>query len=365
MGRNAIASLILITVAMAGACHSNPDYNAAKPHHAKDGFRNNYGGMGNRGFLDLISWKLSAWWNGIPKDPEGGYHPEVLHPDVVALNEHRVNPSVTWIGHATLLVQMGGLTVLTDPHFTDRASPFDRFGPKRLVPPALRLEELPHIDVVVISHNHYDHLDRGTVERLAAQPDGSPMFFVPLGLKAWFAELGIENVTQMDWWDESGYRGLRVHFTPAQHWSARGSFDTNQSLWGGWLLESPDFRFYFAGDTGYSQDFRDIRERLGPVDLAALPIGAFEPRWFMKVMHIDPDEAVQIHKDLGARYSVAMHWGTFQLTDEPIDEPPKRLAEALSKAGIPAEKFFVMRFGETRNMATLLAQSRPIALPAR
>jgi L-ascorbate metabolism protein UlaG (beta-lactamase superfamily) len=365
MGRITIALLISITVAMAGACHSNPYYNPAKPHHTKDGFRNNLDGTANRGFWDLISWKLGAWWNGLPKEPEGSYHPSVLRPDTVALNEHRLNPSVTWIGHATLLIQMGGLTVLTDPHLTERASPFDNFGPKRRVPPALSLDELPHADVVLISHNHYDHLDRKTVERLAAQAGAPPQFFVPLGLKSWFEDLGIPSVTEMDWWDETEFRGLRIHFTPGQHWSARTRFDTNQTLWGGWLVESPELRFFFAGDTGYSADFREIRERLGPVDLAALPIGSYEPRWFMKDMHIDPDEAVRIHQDLGARYSVAMHWGTFQLTDEPLDEPPKRLAEALGKAGIAPERFFVMQFGETRNLAPMLAQAAPAALPAR
>jgi len=357
--------LLLLTVAMSGACHSNPFYDPSKPHHRKDGFRNNYEEKGTRSFFELMSWKLSAWWDGVPKEPEGGYQPEVVTPDLVALNEHRGNPSVTWIGHATMLVQMGGLSILTDPHFTERASPSGSFGPKRRVPPALSLEQLPHIDAVVISHNHYDHLDRKTVERLAVQPGGAPMYFVPLGLKAWFAEQGIANVTEMDWWDLAEYRGLRVHFTPTQHWSARTRFDTMETLWGGWLLESPDFRFYFAGDTGYSRDFRDIHDRLGPVDLAALPIGAYEPRWFMKIMHIDPDEAVQIHHDLGARYSVGMHWGTFQLTDEPIDEPPRRLAEALARSGISPERFFVLRIGETRAMEPLLAQARPMPTPAR
>jgi L-ascorbate metabolism protein UlaG (beta-lactamase superfamily) len=360
-------ALLPLTVFLVGACQSNPYFNPTKPHHRPDGFQNNYEREGHRSFFDLLSWKLSAWREGLPKEPEGGYHPEVEKPDLVLLREHRANPSVTWIGHATLMVQMGGSTILTDPQFSERASPFDSFGPKRRVPPALSLEELPHIDVVVISHNHYDHLDRKTVTRLAEQPGGPPRYFVPLGLKPWFEELGITTVTELDWWDEERHGDVRIVFTPLQHWSARTRFDANRSLWGGWLLESPDFRFFFAGDTGYSADFRDIRERLGPVDLAALPIGSYEPRWFMKVMHVNPEEAVRIHKDLEARYSVAIHWGTFDLTDESIDEPPRKLAEALDAAGIPRERFFLMRFGETRDMGRLLAKDRAqaVAMPAR
>jgi L-ascorbate metabolism protein UlaG (beta-lactamase superfamily) len=240
--------------------------------------------------------------------------------------------------------------VLTDPHFTERASPFGFAGPKRLVPPLPAMRDLPHIDAVVVSHNHYDHLDEGSVRHLAAQAGGSPRFFVPLGLKAWFAGKGIHDVVELDWWQAVEHGGVTFTLAPVQHWSARTPWDRNQTLWGGWRVEQPGFSFFFCGDTGYSEDFNDIRRRLGPVDLAAIPIGAYEPRWFMQVMHVNPEEAVKIHHDLGAVQSIAMHWGTFILTDEPIDEPPHRLATALRDAAIPHERFWLMKHGETRRL---------------
>jgi L-ascorbate metabolism protein UlaG (beta-lactamase superfamily) len=353
-----IVLLAIIAAGLLAGCHHNPYYNPALPHHTPDGFQNRYSQEPKPGFWSLIAWKWEAWWQGLPKEPEGGYHPVVLKPDAAALQARTVNPSVTWIGHATLLVQMGGLNILTDPHFGDRASPFDWIGPTRRVPPALTIEELPHIDLVVISHNHYDHLDRDTVVRLNAQPGAPPRFLVPLGNQPWFEGQGIRNVREMDWWETEEYRGVRAILVPVHHWSARTRFDTNETLWGGWVLGDAGFQFLFVGDTGYSRDFQDIRERLGPMDLAALPIGAYEPRWFMKSMHVNPEEAVRIHQDLGTRFSLAMHWGTFPLSDEPIDEPPRRLAEALRQAGIPPERFFVMRHGETRGIDTLLARDR-------
>ncbi|MGH3851177.1 MAG: MBL fold metallo-hydrolase, partial [Pseudonocardiaceae bacterium] len=274
------------------------------------------------------------------------------------LKANHAEPTMTWIGHATLLLQLGGVNILTDPHLTERASPFPFIGPQRWVPPALNFRELPHIDIVLLSHNHYDHLDRGTVTRLNRQPGGPPKFYVPLGLKAWFVNEGIGNVVELDWWERARELGLTLHFVPMQHWSSRTSFDRNRSLWGGWVVEQPSFRFIFCGDTGYSQDFQDIARRFGSFDLAAIPIGAYEPRWFMKTQHVNPEEAVRIHRDLHARHSVAIHWGTFALTDEPLDEPPRRLAEALAAARIAPEQFFVMKHGETRSLAALAEQQR-------
>ena len=326
---------------------------ASKSHHTADGFRNNYPSAARGSFW---KWQRSRWANGLPKVPQGGYRFEVLRPDVGWLRRNRTEPALTWIGHATFLLQLDGVNVLTDAHFSERASPLQFAGPQRVVAPALRLAELPHIDAVVISHNHYDHLDRPSVKRLAAQAGGCAHFFVPLGLKAWFAGIGIHEVTELDWWDEARLRGLKLTLTPVQHWSSRTPWDRDRTLWGGWVVESPQFRFFFAGDTGYSQDFKDIGQRLGFVDLAALPIGAYEPRWFMQIMHVNPEEAVKIHRDLRARHSVAMHWGTFILTDEPLDEPPQRLAAARRAAGISPETFFVMKHGETRRLASMMRQ---------
>ncbi len=193
------------------------------------------------------------------------------------------------------------------------------------------------------------------MEGLNAQPGGPPQFFVPLGLKSWFAGRGIDRVVELDWWEQRKYRGLEIHLLPVQHWSARTPFDRNQTLWGSWLIEHSRFKFYFAGNSGYSPDFQDIARRFAPIDLAAIPIGAYAPRWFMQAMHANPEEAVKIHQDLQAKYSVAMHWGTFRLTDELLDEPPKRLAAALAKAKarIPAARFLVMKHGETRQLDAL------------
>ena len=309
---------------------------------SSQGFRNNYPHPEKGGFW---KWKWEQWREGLPRRPEGGYRFETAQAN---LSE---NPSVTWVGHATVLVRVGGLSVLTDPHFSERASPFTFAGPKRVVPPVPALHELPHIDAVVVSHNHYDHLDLASVAKLAEQPGGSPRFFVPLGLKEWFQRRGIDDVVELDWWESRAFKGLEIHFVPVQHWSKRTLTDENRTLWGGWVLRHPELSFFFAGDTGYSRDFSDIRARFGGFDLAAIPIGAYEPRWFMKIMHLDPAEAVQVHRDVNARQSLAIHWGTFEgLTDESLYVPPVRLAQERSKAGLKEEDFFVLKHGETRAM---------------
>ena len=347
--RSIIISCIACVLSLA-ACHSNPNYNPVKSHHTETGFRNNYPHQEKQSFW---RWQWERWKNGVAPDPEGGYGFVLVKPDVAFLRSNRNEPTLTWIGHATLLLQVGGVNVLTDPHFTERASPVSFAGPKRYVPPALSIADLPHIDVVVISHNHYDHLDTGTVKQLNRQAGGPPRFFVPLGEKAWFGSEGIDNVAELDWWDRVRYRGLDIHLVPVQHWSARTPWDRNETLWGGWMIEHPDLRFFFSGDTGYSKDFADIRSRFGPIDLAAIPVGCYEPRWFMNANHVDPEEAVQIHRDLAARRSVGIHWGTFRLTDERLDEPPRKLKEALARAGISTDEFFLMKHGETRSLTTL------------
>jgi N-acyl-phosphatidylethanolamine-hydrolysing phospholipase D len=338
---HALAALLL------AACTSNPYYDPAKPHHARDGFHNRYPHAEKGSFW---KWKFEEWREGLPPSlPAGGWHFDVVKPDVPFLRTNRSVETVTWIGHATFLVQLGGLNILADPHLTARASPVSFAGPKRVVPPALGFDDLPHIDVVVVSHNHYDHMDAETLTRLAKQSGGAPRYLVGLGLKRWFVAQGIETVDELDWWDVIEVDGVKFNFVPTQHWSKRTLWDENQTLWGGWLIESPTFRFFHAGDSGYSRDFVDIRSRYGKIDLAALPVGGYAPRWFMQVNHFDPDDAVKAHTDLGTRFTVGMHWGTFaDLTDEPLDEVPQRVARAIAHGNVSADRFFLMRHGETR-----------------
>jgi N-acyl-phosphatidylethanolamine-hydrolysing phospholipase D len=326
----------------------NPYFDPSKPHHTPEGFRNRYPHPEKGSFW---KWKLEQWRNDGPQIPAGGWSFPNARPDLDFLKSNRAVDTLTWIGHASFLVQLGGLNILTDPHLTKRASPVSFAGPMRVVPPAFDFGELPQIDIVTVSHNHYDHMDAETLVRLAAQPGGPPRYFVPLGLKRWFVARGIETVEELDWWDARAVEGLTLHFVPTQHWSKRTLWDTNQSLWGGWMIESASFRFLHAGDAGYSADFADIRQRFAAIDLAALPVGGYAPRWFMHINHLDPDEAVTVHKDLGARASVGMHWGTFEgLTDEPLDEPPRRLAQALARERVSPEAFFLMKHGETRRL---------------
>jgi N-acyl-phosphatidylethanolamine-hydrolysing phospholipase D len=272
-------------------------------------------------------------------------------PDVEKLRANRTRPSLTWIGHSTFLIQAGGLNMLTDPHFGERASPVSFAGPKRGMPPGMTLADLPPIDIVVISHNHYDHLDAGTVKALASRPGGErTRFYAPLGLKSWLESRGAQAV-EMNWFESAqagSHAGVRIHAVPVRHWSKRTLFNTNRTLWGGFVIEAGGLRFYFAGDTGYGPDFRDAAAHYGAPDVAMLPIGAYAPQWFMGAMHMNPEEAVQAHLDLGSKLSVGMHWGTFALTDEPMDEPPQRLKAAMAAQPATTPPFVVMRHGETK-----------------
>ena len=239
-----------------------------------------------------------------------------------------------WIGHSTFLIKKNSLTILTDPVFSDRASPFKRFGPKRLIPPSITIEELPPIDVVTISHNHYDHLDIRSLKKLyKANPD--LIILIPEGDLDIFKKRNIPNVTEFDWWEDIAIDKFLFTFTPVQHWSARGLFDRNESLWGGWFIKTNNYSMYHAGDTGYSNDFIDTRLKLGAPKYAFIPIGAYNPEWFMAESHVNPEDAIQVMLDLEAEKAFGMHWGTFALTDEDTLEPPARLKEALKSFNSP------------------------------
>jgi L-ascorbate metabolism protein UlaG (beta-lactamase superfamily) len=250
-----------------------------------------------------------------------------------------------WIGHATYLINNGDINILTDPIFSKRASPVGFAGPKRMIPPAMTLNDLPKIDAVVVSHNHYDHLDIWSLKKLF-KLNSETIFLVPTGDKKRLVKAGIRNVVEMNWWDIFRVSNTEFHFTPVQHWSKRGLFDRNKSLWGGWFIKSNDLSLYHAGDTGYSSDFKTTYERLGAPDYSFIPIGAYDPRWFMKDSHVNPEEAVQIALDLKTPHSFGMHWGTFTLTDEPVLEPPARLKEALEKQNLESDFFISPKPGE-------------------
>ena len=252
---------------------------------------------------------------------------------------------LVWIGHATYLINKDGLTILTDPVFSKRASPVRFAGPKRLIPPAIPIEKLPKIDVITVSHNHYDHLDLRSLKQIyKANPNAT--FLVPKGDKRRLERRGIENVKEFLWWEEIEIQGSKFTFTPVQHWSARGIADRNKSLWGGWFMELKTESIYHAGDTGYSRDFIETKKRLGSPSLSFIPVGAYAPRWFMKTNHVNPPEAIQVALDLESKKNFGMHWGTFQLTDEEIMEPPELLKQSLKELGLPEEFFRVLKPGQ-------------------
>jgi len=335
---------------------------AAPGHHRAGGYQNNYLEFEPKGLVELLKWRLDAARNGLPRTPRQPtpyVKAELAFIQANARAAQQMEPAITWIGHATMLVQMGGLNILTDPVFSQRVSPLSFIGPQRHVAPGLMPAELPHIDLVLVSHNHYDHLDDASLRALNAQAGGPPMFVVPLGNRAWLAERGIVNAVELDWWQSHAVSGVEVVLTPVQHWSGRGLNDRLATLWGGFAVFAPDLHLFFSGDTGYSKDFGDIRERYaarqgattgGGFDIALIAIGAYEPRWFMASQHVNPAEAVQIHLDLAAKRSVGVHWGTFELTDESLDEPPAMLAQARQARGLAEDQFSVMAVGETRRL---------------
>lgn len=354
------AALALGCALLLTACSTpNAHYDATKPHHTPTGFRNNEIGPISKSLSDVYRWLRER---GQADSREPAPTPTV-RADLQAIHGNAragtaMRPAATWIGHASVLVQASGLNVLTDPIFSHRASPVALIGPQRKQPPGIAISDLPHIDVVVISHNHFDHLDRNSVLLLAAQTGGSPLFLVPLGVKPWLARLGIDSVIELDWWQSHRVGAVAFHLTPVQHWSGRSLSDRHHSLWGGWAVLGPDFHWYFSGDTGYSRDFAATRAHLAGqqrdqgFDLALIAIGAYEPNWFMKDQHVSPREAVRIHQDLDAKRSIGIHWGTFDLSDEPLDQPPRDLADARRALGVADSAFGVIAIGQTVQLPT-------------
>jgi N-acyl-phosphatidylethanolamine-hydrolysing phospholipase D len=309
-------------------------------HHLKRGFRNSdpaysytMGGRARR----LFERTFEGW-------PERGAPPVVLRNDGAELRANGQLPTITWVGHSTFLIQLDGLNILTDPHWGERASPVQFAGPRRLVPPGMRFEDLPPIHAVVISHDHYDHLDAGTISRLASEH--APTFFVPLGLKPWLLDHGARDVVELDWWQSREFRGLTFTCTPAQHSSGRGFRDQNLTLWSSWAVAGRTRRLFFAGDTGYFSGGKEIGERLGPFDVAAIPIGGYSSYDKRHPNHVNPEEAVQFFEDVKGRLMVPMHWGTFDLNREPFKEPPQRLQREALRLGLE-ERIAVLSPGQS------------------
>jgi len=279
---------------------------------------------------------LRRAWVQITRDLSRTEVPPTVPLDIEAIAQRPF--AVVWLGHSAMLMRVGGLWVLLDPVLTDTAAPVAGFGPARLTSLPLPLDGLPHIDVVLTSHDHYDHLDLPTVRHLARQRGGPPRFFVGRGLESWFEDHVQAPAHSFDWWQAATVGAVTFRFVPAQHSSGRGPRKHNTTLWGGWVVENEVAgslrRFYFPGDTAYVQAmFKDIRQRIGRIDLAALPIGAYQPRALMRFEHMDPDDAVRAHEDLGAARSFGLHWGTFQLGDEEPFEPARDLSAATKRRG--------------------------------
>jgi len=255
------------------------------------------------------------------------------------------NAVVTFIGHATFLIQTAAGTILTDPIYSQRAGPMTLIGPRRVRQPAVRFADLLPISIVLLSHDHYDHCDLRTLRALARRFD--PIVVTPLGNSALVRSTGIRRVEELDWWEEARMPPMPITLTPAHHFSARTPLDRNRALWGGFMVTAGVVRIFFAGHTAYRACFRDIRQRLGSIDLALLPIGAYEPRWFMHAIHMNPFEAVQAHLDLEVSESIGMHFGTFQLTTEGIDEPVRGLRDACQSKDVAPARFRTLHFDES------------------
>ncbi|HEY6098391.1 MAG TPA: MBL fold metallo-hydrolase [Anaeromyxobacter sp.] len=303
----------------------------------------NLDGSAPRGLSAVLKWTV---WDRIAGKrrvtPDRAPVPTVA-PDLGALATPPApgEPArITWLGHATFLVQLDGVSLLTDPALLETITG----GISRNVPPGVPVERLPRIDAVLVSHSHYDHLDMPTIEKV-----GAPVI-AGLGLERFFRDRRV-FATELGWWSEARVGPVRITFVPSQHWSRRGLFDTNRTLWGGFVIQGSRATLYHSGDTAYFGGFREIGARFPGIDAALLPVGAYDPAWFMEPMHMNPEQALQAFADLGAARFVAMHWGTFKLADEPLDEPPARVEAERVRRGLPKERVRVLAVGESMSVA--------------
>lgn len=331
-----LAAIIIVI----GSYISAPKYKGAKSDHFDGQKFINKSGAKAQGLTDVIKWQAQRKlgpWTKITDNSHGLKPPEEAH-----------SIRVTFINHSTFLIQVDGVNILTDPVYSKRVSPFTWLGPSRMRPPGILFEDLPRIDFVLISHNHYDHLDESTVKRLYHK--FQPLFITPLGVDAFMQNLGIEKVVSLDWWQEMPLNNeMTVASVPAQHFSGRGMLDRDATLWCGYVLKRAAGNIYFAGDTGYDQSiFEEIGQSMKPIALSLIPIGAYKPVWFMSPVHISPQQAVQVHLDLHSEQSIATHFGTFALGDDGQLEPVEDLRKALQEQGLADDEFWVLNQGEGR-----------------
>jgi len=343
----AAITLVLVAAGLSLlACAASDQPKPGGPaHHTVDGFRNLYIEDPNKSLFHFLAMKHfgdTVWADHAARANEVPIR--TLDPKMLASKPDGLR--ISWLGHATFLIQLGDVNILTDPIFSDRASPLSFTGPQRYVRHVIDYRKLPKIDYVVISHNHYDHLDQTAIDILGSVP----MYLVPLKLKAWFTDAGVhpDRVREMDWWDKAEFSNARFQAQPSQHWSARSFFDRRETLWATWRMELGGRSVWFAGDTGYNdKQFKEIGEATGGVDVALIPIGGYLPRDFMHLYHINPEEAVRMHKDVGAKMSIGMHWGTFPLTAEGPSDPVIELAKQRQRQGLAPAAFVNIPIGAT------------------
>jgi L-ascorbate metabolism protein UlaG (beta-lactamase superfamily) len=321
----------------------NPWYDPSLNHHTPQGFRNTDAPVHQPG--DTGRWRKSRKAAGLPKPPTLGYDHFIQQWwQPVALNA-RAEDGAWWLGHASILLRIHGNYILTDPVFSRRASPLIFAGPQRKTPSPITVSALPPLDALVISHNHYDHLDSATIRQLLRRFPQLTVF-VPLGLGAWFRRRGAKKIVELDWWQNFIFQGITLTAVPAQHWSMRTLWDRNRSLWCGWVVEGVNKRFWFSGDTGYSPELLTIPERLGKLDVIAIPVGAYAPRWFMSIHHMDPQSAVALWQQLGMPVAFPVHWGVFELADESLDQPVTELQHALADIAVLNNNFSILKIGQ-------------------